>query len=461
MAHTNTLTKAAAAAALSIGSLATAQEAVQWRAEDGGNGHWYQLVISGQPMSHATAQELSVSRGAQLASLCGSEFDFAVSSTGALRPEAWQQSDSSQWIGPWIGLELTEGGWAWTDGSACQFDRWDTGLGQPDTLTAPGEPFAFLYAVGESPAPFVHDVPMTVTTRSAIIEWSADCNNDGIVDYGQIRSGQLPDVNGNGIPDGCDSNSGQYSPIQWPVNDGGNGHWYQPLLTAQGIGWTAARSEAVARGGDLACAETAAERIYFFQTFSTAAYPSAWTPQAQWTEANFGPWLGGTQLVGSPEPLGGWTWVTGSSFDPTELGCCDNVGCAGPEDRLHLLLAEGTVTWNDLPDTWTCGAMPRSLLIEWSADCNNDGIVDFGQIRAGELEDANGNNIPDCCEGGASCNCPGDVIPDGVVDGVDLAAVLGQWGSAGDKSFSADANGDGTVDAGDLSIVLNGWGACP
>ena len=100
-------------------------------------------------------------------------------------------------------------------------------------------------------------------------------------------------------------------------------------------------------------------------------------------------------------------------------------------------------------------------IIEWSADCNNDGIVDFGQIRAGELDDANGNNIPDCCEGGASCNCPGDVIPDGVVDGVDLAAVLGQWGSAGDKSFSADANGDGTVDAGDLSIVLNGWGACP
>jgi hypothetical protein len=72
-----------------------------------------------------------------------------------------------------------------------------------------------------------------------------------------------------------------------------------------------------------------------------------------------------------------------------------------------------------------------------------------------------GTTSPDCCEGGASCNCPGDVIPDGVVDGVDLAAVLGQWGSAGDKSFSADANGDGTVDAGDLSIVLNGWGACP
>jgi hypothetical protein len=38
-----------------------------------------------------------------------------------------------------------------------------------------------------------------------IIEWSADCNNDGVVDYGQILRGDLPDANENGIPDGCEA----------------------------------------------------------------------------------------------------------------------------------------------------------------------------------------------------------------------------------------------------------------
>ena len=38
----------------------------------------------------------------------------------------------------------------------------------------------------------------------SIIEYSADCNGDGIVDYGQILDGTFNDVDGNGIPDCCD-----------------------------------------------------------------------------------------------------------------------------------------------------------------------------------------------------------------------------------------------------------------
>ena len=37
------------------------------------------------------------------------------------------------------------------------------------------------------------------------------------------------------------------------------------------------------------------------------------------------------------------------------------------------------------------------LIIEWSADCNGDGLVDFAQIRAGELIDRNGDGVPDDC----------------------------------------------------------------
>jgi len=57
--------------------------------------------------------------------------------------------------------------------------------------------------------------------------------------------------------------------------------------------------------------------------------------------------------------------------------------------------------------------------------------------------------------------CPGDVIPSGNVDGVDLSAVLGAWGSDGSGAYSTDVNGNGLVEGGDLAIILGAWGACP
>ncbi|MCP4837584.1 MAG: hypothetical protein GY895_22800, partial [Phycisphaera sp.] len=38
-----------------------------------------------------------------------------------------------------------------------------------------------------------------------LVEWSADCNGDGVVDYGQILDGTFTDCDGNGVPDLCDS----------------------------------------------------------------------------------------------------------------------------------------------------------------------------------------------------------------------------------------------------------------
>ena len=56
--------------------------------------------------------------------------------------------------------------------------------------------------------------------------------------------------------------------------------------------------------------------------------------------------------------------------------------------------------------------------------------------------------------------CAGDVIADGVVNGVDLSAVLSSWGPCS-ASCIADVDGDGQVGAGDLAIVLSAWGPCP
>jgi hypothetical protein len=59
------------------------------------------------------------------------------------------------------------------------------------------------------------DYPPYPLPVSYVIEWSADCNNDGLVDYGQILSGQLADANANGIPDICESTI--IVPTQFPT----------------------------------------------------------------------------------------------------------------------------------------------------------------------------------------------------------------------------------------------------
>lgn len=51
--------------------------------------------------------------------------------------------------------------------------------------------------------------------------------------------------------------------------------------------------------------------------------------------------------------------------------------------------------------------------------------------------------------------CPADLNGDGFVDGSDLAAILGGWGTA-----AGDTNGDGTTDGSDLAVALSAWGVC-
>ena len=50
---------------------------------------------------------------------------------------------------------------------------------------------------------------------------------------------------------------------------------------------------------------------------------------------------------------------------------------------------------------------------------------------------------------------PGDINGDGVVDGADLAMLLGSWGPC--AGCPADINGDGIVNGADLGILLGNW----
>jgi hypothetical protein len=97
-------------------------------------------------------------------------------------------------------------------------------------------------------------------------------------------------------------------------------------------------------------------------------------------------------------------------------------------------------------------------VLEWSADCNNDGVVDKGQIIQGQLQDVNADGVPDVCQE-PSC-IDADIFRDFNVNGADLGILLSQWGPNTPLTRS-DLNRDGVVDGSDLGIFLSFWGPCP
>jgi formylglycine-generating enzyme required for sulfatase activity len=57
-----------------------------------------------------------------------------------------------------------------------------------------------------------------------------------------------------------------------------------------------------------------------------------------------------------------------------------------------------------------------------------------------------------------NAQCTGDVIPSGIIDGVDLAQMLSSWGPC--TNCPADIDSDGAVTGNDLGQLLAGWGPC-
>jgi hypothetical protein len=183
---------------------------VQWRQEEGGNGHWYFVTSATTGLLQSEAQAAAVALGGHLLSACGQEFDFAITSTRALSTSFWVGN-----AGPWIGLTRLGGyEWRWLDGTACMFDRWESG--QPNNGA---DVVALLWSGSNppSPHPLVHDHTNERWSKSFLVEWSADCNSDGIVDYGQILQGQLVDSDQNGVPDVC-----EVDPCPGDVTNGGS-----------------------------------------------------------------------------------------------------------------------------------------------------------------------------------------------------------------------------------------------
>ncbi len=245
---------------------------------------------------------------------------------------------------------------------------------------------------------------------------------------------------------------GQSAAVQWRVEDGGNGHWYRPVNQGSTVTWETARDAAVQQGAHLATLTGAAEAALVFSLVEGN--------QIYWQNSFGGPWLGGYQPDPSVPASAGWIWVTGEPWNYTKwaAGEPNDWGYAGGREH-YLQFRDGSGGWNDFTND---GNFVRSFVIEWSADCDGNGIVDYGEILDGTLADTNANGVPDCCDAGVSCDpCPGDINASNTVDAEDLAYVLFAWGTDGGKTPEADITRDGIVDANDLSVVLGSWGPCP
>ncbi len=427
-------TGGAAAVVLATVSCAHAQDAVQWRVEDGGNGHWYASVAAD---TWNEANLIARKAGAGLATI-SSEFENAfvleiLLETSAKRGYLGLQQLDDQ--------SMPDEGWYWDDGTALDFTNWTDHNGlysfvAPDDTPCNVPP----YLIEDNQANIAmierdgrwddleRGLPCDARfTRIAILEFSADCNSDGVVDYGQILDGTFDDINDNGVPDCCDDATCT-SATQWTVEEGGNGRWYQPVTVVDAT-WTDARIMAETAGATLASVTSAEKTIMLNQLM------------LGWTWA----YVGGINVDGA------WSWLNGDEWEYANW-VPGNPG-NDPNEVVIELRIFGDI--NDIDPDRVYESHYRAIL-EWSADCNNDGIVDYGQILDGTYADEDGNGVPDCCEGA----CPGDLNGDDRVDSADLGLLIAAWNTDGSIVAGSDINEDGIVNAADLGLQIGNWGDC-
>jgi len=134
--------------------------------------------------------------------------------------------------------------------------------------------------------------------------------------------------------------------VQWA----GNMHWYEAVQTT--ISATGADTAATNAGGYVSTITTAAENAFVYSLVS--GNNDFWFLD---TAGNGqGPWLGGYQPVGSPEPAGNWRWVTTEFWSytnwETASGEPNDHGSPDPGDE-NFLQFFGYQTlkgpkWNDM-----------------------------------------------------------------------------------------------------------------
>jgi hypothetical protein len=140
------------------------------------------------------------------------------------------------------------------------------------------------------------------------------------------------------------------------------GNTYQ-FIVAQGVTWDEARDLAEQRGGYLATITSADENEFVFDLIEQACGSDCPSGGCAWN--------GGFQSPASPEPTGGWSWVTGEPFSAYQAWAdVEPNDSGGGEDVLEMCLSGGgtsgseTRFWNDIRAT---DPHERGYVVEWDA----------------------------------------------------------------------------------------------
>ena len=172
-----------------LGGAGHADGAVQWRVEDGGNGHWYKLITVVQTWSNAQAQ--AVLTGGYLATVTtAAENSFVRGVAGSVVETVY---------GVWLGANANPGecnnpnGYRWVTGEPWAWTNWQSV--RPNSPTECSLAYRFNYGELWNNIDSGSEVPY-------LVEWSnateSDCNSNGIPDSCEA------DSDGDGKIDACD-----------------------------------------------------------------------------------------------------------------------------------------------------------------------------------------------------------------------------------------------------------------
>jgi hypothetical protein len=139
---------------------------------------------------------------------------------------------------------------------------------------------------------------------------------------------------------------------RWLVADGGNGHWYEPVAVSKAISWSYASNQAARAGGYLATITSSQEQAFVWGIISTI--DSLWSFDGGTHPGERpGPFIGGYQISGAAEPVGGWAWVTGEAFVYSNWSSGEPNNTAGGTENRIAFRNKGIFysgSWNDVAD---------------------------------------------------------------------------------------------------------------
>jgi len=290
--------------------------------------------------------------------------------------------------------------------------------------------------------------------------------------------------------------------VEWKVSEGGNGHWYGiRSRNVPDMTWMEMRTAAQVDGGHLVTLSGPAEDAFVFSFWSSLRLDDMMAGPLGYFITPGGVWQ---SVTGEPITYTNWR----PAVPALHLNAAPDNGNSVHRFATWLDSSWGSLSgrWEDWLDSELGNASdPVSrFMVEWEADCNGDGIVDYGQIKNGELEDDNGDGVPDVCQttvagvipvsgastGGTAITIKGTNFPNsptvliGGVPAMDLVRVsatritattpaglpgmttvtVGSWVQPNAFYYRPECGSDldqnGSVDAGDISIILLDFGPC-